>query len=214
MLTRFLQLLGVGDDILARLDRAVLAFQRPGLLAVGLALLLPAGWFIIRRQRHNLATATPALRAALDITRLGVLLVLVIVVAGPYLKIDYEIEKRPVVALLFDRSASMQLPSGPFATSDEAGALATALSGQQAAESPHSISIQAEKRAALETMTRAKLAEAIVSAGRKAFLDPMSRRFEVRAYAFARQSAPVELRESGAGDCRCGAIRCGWHTPG
>ncbi len=62
MLIRILKLIGVGDEILARLDQAVLAFQRPGLLWVGLALLVPAGWLIIRRQRRNLATASPGLR--------------------------------------------------------------------------------------------------------------------------------------------------------
>lgn len=197
MLNRILQMLGVGDEILARLDHAVLAFQRPGLLWVGLALLVPAGWFVIRRQRRNLATAAPALRAALDATRLAILTVLVLVLAGPYLKLDYAIEKRPVVALLFDRSASMQLPAGPFPTSDEAGALARALAGRQSARTNRSVPIKAEERIALEKMTRARLAAAVVNASRKEFLDPMSQRFEIRAYAFASQSARLDAASVG-----------------
>jgi hypothetical protein len=197
MLSRVLQLLGVSDEILARLDHAVLSFQRPGLLGVGLVLLVPAGWFIIRRQRRNLATASPALRTALDLTRLAVLTVLVLVLAGPYLKLDYAIEKRPVVALLFDRSASMDLPAGPFASNDEGDALAHGLSMPQAAGSNQSAAVKSEDRAAIARMTRAQLAAAVVSAGRKEFLDPMSRRFEIRAYAFARQSAPLEVAKLG-----------------
>jgi hypothetical protein len=197
MLIRILQWLGVSDEILARLDHAVLAFQRPGLLWVGIALLVPAGWFIIRRQRRNLATASPALRAALDITRLAVLAVLVLVLAGPYLKIDYSIEKRPVVALLFDRSASMELPTGPFPSSDETAALARALSIGKSAGTSRADTNDAGERAAIEKMTRAKLTEAVVNASRKAFLDPISGRFEIRAYTFARQAAPVDISSVG-----------------
>ena len=51
MLTQLLRLIGVGDEILVRLDQTVLAFQRPELLWVGLALLIPIGFFIVRRQR-------------------------------------------------------------------------------------------------------------------------------------------------------------------
>jgi len=64
MLTRLLRLIGVGEEILVRLDQAVLVFHRPGLLWLGLALLLPVGYFIVRRQRTNLATASPRLRRA------------------------------------------------------------------------------------------------------------------------------------------------------
>jgi len=181
MLLRILKMIGVGDEILARLDQAVLAFQRPGLFWVGLALLLPAGWFIIRRQRRNLATASPALRAALDVTRLAVLTVLVVALAGPYLRIDYAIEKRPVVALVFDGSESMQLPAGPFLGNHEADALARAAFAQQPSGKDAPASKRAEQRNALERMTRAGLVQTIVSAGRKEFLEPMSRRFEVRA---------------------------------
>ncbi len=197
MLFRILKMIGVGDEILARLDQAVLAFQRPGLLWVGLALLVPAGWFIIRRQRRNLAAASPALRAALDLTRLAVLTVLVVVLAGPYLRIDYAIEKRPVVALLFDRSASMQLPAGPFPASDEVEALARAAFARQPSGASAPASQKAEQRTALERMTRAGLARAVVSAGSMEFLEPMSRRFEVLAYSFARQPAPLAVESVG-----------------
>jgi hypothetical protein len=199
MLLRILKVIGVGDEILARLDQSVLAFQRPGLLWVGLVLLVPAGWFIVRRQRRNLSTASPALRASLSLTRVAVLSVLVVVLAGPYLRIDFAIEKRPVVALLFDRSASMQLPAGPFSTSDEAAALVRAASAQPSAGAlpPASTEAKADERTALEHFTRAELAQAVASANRKEFLEPLSRRFEIRAYRFARQSALLAVDERG-----------------
>jgi hypothetical protein len=190
-------MLGAGDDILARLDQAVLAFQRPGLLWLGLALFVPAGWVVIRRQRLNLATASPALRVALNLTRLAILAILILVLTGPYLKIDYSIEKRPVVALLFDRSESMQLPAGPYPASDEVASLTRALSAQQSDVKPEDPALNAGQRAALERMTRAELAAAVVSARRGEFFEKISQRFEPRAYSFARQSAQLAVQSVG-----------------
>ena len=60
MLKWLLQTLGVGDEFLVRLDQATLAVQRPGVLYVGLALLVPVAVFIVRRQRRNLSSTPPA----------------------------------------------------------------------------------------------------------------------------------------------------------
>ncbi len=122
---------------------------------------------------------------------------LVVVLAGPYLRIDYAIEKRPVVALVFDRSESMQLPAGPFPASDEADALARAAFAQQPLGTKEAASKKAEQRTAVERMTRARLAQAVVNARRKEFLEPISRRLEVRAYSFARQPAALAVQSVG-----------------
>lgn len=173
MLDWLLKTIGVTDDLLVRLDQAALAVQRPGLLWLGLALLVPVGWFIIRRQRQSLASTPPALRGALSATRIAVVALLVLVLAGPYLKVDYQVDKRPVVALLFDQSQSMQLPSGPFEDETEAKKVAQAADGEIAAE-------------ALNEVSRARLAQGVVRAAAKGLTEPLAERFDLRYYTFAR----------------------------
>jgi hypothetical protein len=197
MLTRFLKLIGVGDDILVHLDQAVLAFQRPGLLWLGLALLVPVGYWVIRRQRANLATASPGLRNALNATRLGILLLLVLVLAGPYLRLDYEIEKRSVVALVFDQSDSMQLPAGPFENREEADALSRAINPARPGEETSPAAKGAGPPVAMETLSRSGLVQAVLNVGRQRFLDRLTERFEVRGYAFGRETVPFNLGPQG-----------------
>ncbi len=187
MIKWFLTTIGVGDELLVRLDQAVLAVQRPGLLWVGLALLVPVGWFIIQRQRQNLAGIPGALRAALSATRIAVVGLLVVVLAGPYLKVDYQIDKRPIVALLFDQSQSMQLPAGPFEDNAEAVKVAQAAGyltspGQGIGGQP-----DPETRKALNQVGRTKLAQTVVKASVKTLTEPLAEKFDVRYYAFSRQ---------------------------
>ncbi|MEO8495564.1 MAG: hypothetical protein ABI614_10880, partial [Planctomycetota bacterium] len=103
----FLKSIGVTDEVIEHLDKAQLAFQRPAVLWIGLILLIPAGYFIYIRQRDNLATLATKFRVALTATRVFVLAILIAILAGPYLKIDHQITKRPIVAILFDESQSM-----------------------------------------------------------------------------------------------------------
>src|SRR5205823_14943478 len=85
-----------------------------------LVLLPLLGVYAYRRQRRNLRTVPPLLRAALTATRVLVLALLFLVLAAPYLKRVERVERRPIVALLFDHSQSMQLEAGPFAADQEA----------------------------------------------------------------------------------------------
>ena len=84
------------------------------LAAIGLALLVPTAWFIVRRQRRNLPHVSPAVRQTLSACRIGVLLLLVMVLGAPYLHIDETLDLKPAVALIVDDSASMHLLAGPF----------------------------------------------------------------------------------------------------
>src|SRR5579863_5360193 len=114
MLEWFLKTTGSTDkDVFAHLDKAQLAFQRPSLLWLGLLALIPVGYFIYRRQERNLGSVPHALGVALTVTRIVILMLLTITLAGPYLKIDHKVEKKPIVAFFFDGSQSMQLPAGP-----------------------------------------------------------------------------------------------------
>ena len=187
MLKWLLTTIGVENELVANLDRATFAVQRPAWLAIGLVLLVPAAYFIIRRQRDHLASTPRTLRAALATTRVLILAALVIVLAGPYLKLDESVERKPVVALLFDQSRSMDLPAGPFESEAEAARLARAAGYATGPDGR----LDAEARKAINKVGRAKLAREVIRAGAKGLTEPLAERFELRFYAFARGLAPM-----------------------
>ena len=122
----FLKSIGVTDEVMQHLDKAQLAFQRPVILWIGLLLLIPVGYFIYTRQRKNLSTLPRKVQITLTATRVIVLAIMIAILAGPYLKIDHQVTKRPIVAILYDESQSMELPAGPFASDEELLAVAAA----------------------------------------------------------------------------------------
>ena len=93
--------------VTADLENVQLAFQRPALLWLGLLLLIPVAYFVYVRQRDNLGTIPKRFRVALSVMRVGILAVLIFAVSGPYLKIDHQVTKKPIFAVLFDSSQSM-----------------------------------------------------------------------------------------------------------
>lgn len=119
MLQRFLQLLGIHEDVLKHMDREELVFQRGEVLWIGAVLLLPLAWMVYRRQKLNLHTVPKWLLFTLCVTRVSILTLLFVVLSGPYLRIDHKYERKPIVAFLFDNSQSMRLPAGPFETDEE-----------------------------------------------------------------------------------------------
>ena len=188
MIAWLLKTIGVGDDFVGHLDKVSLALQRPAVLWVGLALLMPVGWFIVRRQRENLPGASPGLRAALCCTRLFILLALITVLAGPYLRLDLRQEKKPIVALLFDRSESMRLPAGPFEGDDAAARVARA-AGYATSDGK----IDTEARKALASAARLTIAQDAVKAQAKALLEPIVESHDVKFASFARDLTPLGI---------------------
>src|SRR5438128_9504186 len=122
----FLRLIGIGDDFVQHLDEVSLAVQHPAVLWTGMLVVACLAVWIYRRQRRNLASVPRALIVALTGIRVAILALLVITLSGPFLKIDHKNEKKPIVALLFDHSQSMQLPAGDFADDKELSRLAQA----------------------------------------------------------------------------------------
>jgi hypothetical protein len=182
----FLKLINADSEFTTHLDKVRLAFQHP--TALWLMLLLPpVGFYIYRRQRSNLVTVPTRLVAALTATRLIVLALLFLVLAGPYLKLDHQIEKRPIVAVVFDHSQSMTLPAGPF-EDDQMPRVAKAAGYQTAGDQ-----LDAEARKALNRIARAKLAHSAVESARDDFLKPVSEKFDLRMYSFAREATPLAV---------------------
>src|SRR6516165_4802292 len=126
MTSWLLRQLNITDEFVSHLGEAHLAFQHPLALTVGLVLLAPVAAYIFLRQKWNLPSVPPLLRLVLTATRVLILLLLVLVLGGPYLKIDHTSEKKPILALLFDHSQSMQLHAGPFESEDEYARIAAA----------------------------------------------------------------------------------------
>ena len=114
MIAWLLKILGISDEVAGNFGQAELRWGHGELAAIGLALLVPTAWFIVRRQRRNLPHVAPRARQALSACRIGVLLLLVMVLGAPYLHTDETLDLKPVVALVVDDSASMDLPAGPF----------------------------------------------------------------------------------------------------
>jgi hypothetical protein len=185
----FLQSIGVEPDILKHWGAAALSVQHPLAFWLGLAALIPAGLLIYRRQRRNLGSVPPWVIGALSATRIVILLLLVLALSSPYLKLDYQRERRPQVALLFDTSESMQLPAGPFADGAEARAIARA-----AGYAKPDGTVDAEARQALNRISRIKLAETSVRIATNTLCAPLARRFDVRYYAFAEAVAPMGVK--------------------
>ncbi|MBC8356286.1 MAG: hypothetical protein H8E66_30270 [Planctomycetes bacterium] len=184
----FLKSIGVTDEVIQHLDKAQLAFQRPVVLWVGLVLLIPTAYFIYTRQRDNLSSLAQGFRVALTATRVIVLAILIAILAGPYLKIDHQITKRPIVAILFDESQSMNLPAGPFATNEELLAVAVS-EGQELQEGD----VAAEVKQSLAELSRSAVARSLVRHADDMLLKPLQKEHDIRYYHFSRQPSGFEF---------------------
>ena len=88
MIGWLLKFLGYGSEVASNFSHAELRWAHGELAAIGLVLLIPACWFMIRRQRQNLAHVAPRVRRVLSACRIGVLLLLVLVMGAPLRKAE------------------------------------------------------------------------------------------------------------------------------
>jgi hypothetical protein len=178
-----LRQLNLTDEFVGHLDQVSVAFQNPRLLALGLVLLVPAAVFIYLRQRRNLVTVPMSLRLTLTATRVLILLMLVLILGSPHARLDHKSENRPVLALLFDHSQSMQLPAGPW--DSEAELVRVALAAGYRAQGS---AADADTRRALNRMSRAKLAHTVVAGSARPFFEKLSKKYEVQYWSFSRDA--------------------------
>ena len=175
-----LKQLNLSGEFADHLDEVSLTFQHPRLLVIGLALLLPAALFIYFRQKRNLPTVPTSLRLTLSATRILILLMLVLVLGSPFLKLDHKAENKPIVAVLFDQSQSMQLPAGPYESESELLRIAEA-AGYRATGA----SADADTRRALNRMSRAKLGQAVINGSARPLFQKLAKKFDVQYFSFA-----------------------------
>lgn len=194
MLESLLRSIGVADEMVENISDAHVAFQRP-LWLYALLLLIPAAWFIYTRQRSNLATVRRGFRIALTVTRVFVLAMLILVLASPVLRLTEEINKKPILAVVFDASQSMQLPAGPFASDEERLAVAKA-AGLAVGDDG---TMDAEIRSTINGYGRVQLAQEAVEVARAAVFDKLAEKYDVQYFAFARRLEPIELKSDGGG---------------
>ena len=187
MLAWFLRLLGLSQELTDQLVHASFAFQRPAIFWGGLLILIPLGYYIFQRHRHRLIAAPPILHVALSGCRVAILALLVFILAGPYLRIDHTMEKRPIVALLLDESRSMWLPAGPFSkemTEGLARAAGLVASDQQVDETT---------REALDQMSRLAVALGALHTHQDLILHQLAERFDLRFFTVGEKLAQMKL---------------------
>src|SRR5262245_37017737 len=183
MLAWFLKQLGVSSEMTRHLADASWALQRPAAFWIGMALLAPVGLFIHYRHRSSLVTLPSMLRNVLTGCRVAVLALMVYVLAGPYLKLDLKLERRPIVALLIDQSKSMGLPAGPFESDDEVAGIARAAGLESGLQTTRDGLNQA--RQAVNDLSRAQLAHTVIEASGHQLLKPIGDRFDLRVFGVA-----------------------------
>jgi hypothetical protein len=188
-----LRLLGIRGEVASHIQQAQLRWAHGELLVIGLVLLVPAAWFIVRRHRRNLPHISARASGALSACRIGVLAVLVFVLGAPYLHYDETIDHKPVVALIVDESASMALPAGPFDAAQTAALIKIAGLASAKGETGGQSSGErdAARRKPLNLMTRGELLAAVLREARPSLLAPLQEKFDLRIYGVARKVRPI-----------------------
>jgi len=186
---------GIGHELATRIDHAEWHWARPAILWIGLVLLVPLGIWIARRHAARMPWLSPRLRRTLTACRIAVMALLVFILAGPYVRLEETIEDRPVVAILRDASASMDLRVGPLpAASVPAVAGAVGLD-QPAPDDAQAIASLGER---LAGWTRRELLVALLEAQEATTLRQLGDRFDVRFYEVGRH--PVRLASDPVGE--------------
>lgn len=181
-LARLARAVGIGHELASRVDALEWHWARPWVAWIGFALVVPAAWWICRRHADRLPWLAPRLRRVLDICRIGVLVILVFVLAGPFIRLDERVVERPVVAVVVDDSESMDLPVGRLPASSIA-AVATAL-GREAPNDEAGVEGIVES---IGRMTRREFLAGLEGARPGGILGAAAEGFDVRRYSVARR---------------------------
>ena len=183
MTQTLLQWMGIGSELAERADDLRLLVARPMFLVLALLVAAPLAWWVAARHRAIVPRSHRGVRWVLTTCRVAFVVLLLIVLADPYVQLSETVKHKPVLAVLVDQSASMDLLAGPFedeARSTLAGVLQLPEAGDAAA-----------KRRAVEAMSRAQVADGLFVAARRAWGEAVEERFDVRQYVIGRTARPV-----------------------
>lgn len=109
-----LWVLGLGGSVTSETSSLSLHWARPGFLIAGLLLIVPVTWWVYYRQQRNIPHIGRSPRWVMTACRVMVFLLLMLVLAGPYLRIEEQVSRPPVIAVIEDVSNSMSMQAGPF----------------------------------------------------------------------------------------------------
>ncbi len=202
MTETFLNLIGVTDEISGQLDDVVLLWARPVFLWIGLIGVLPVAALVWLRQAHSIGHVRALLRGILTGCRAAVFLLLMIVLAGPYVRLEQPTEHKPVLAVLLDVSASMDLPAGPFTTEELRGIVRITQmhregeAGGEAAEGgdgQRDAAVPPRLRRQVNNWSRLRLMQGVLAAQREGMFKELSERFDVRFYRVGRGVERVDI---------------------
>ena len=190
----FLRLIGVGDELTTHVDQVEWGWTHPGWLW----LLLPvagAGAGVVWLHRRYLPHIAPLPRQVLSVCRIAVLVLLVLVLAGPLVRLTLDEELKPVLAVVVDESQSMGLPVGRF-TDEQLEPLARVAGLLESPDDPEAeVPLSPEVRKQVNSLTRLGLADQVLKRQWSRLLAPLQERFELRSYRVARQVRQVPLED-------------------
>ena len=203
-----LRTIGIGGELTERVDDLQWLAARPIWLwaaALGTPLLLLA---IHRRHRASIGHIRAWARHVLTACRVAFFVLLMIALAGPYVRLHQQVTTRPLLAVVVDESASMGLAAGPFDGAAVPGlAAAAGLTATGDAEEPD----RQSWRKQLGEMSRADLTERVLGHGETTWLASVADRLEVRHYRVASEvrqvqagTAPLQLTTEQAQDSALG----------
>lgn len=200
MIAWLLNQIGIESDITSRLEHARWLLTQPLVLWLGLAIMVPVGIMIFLRHSRNFPNLAPWCRGLLTTFRISVLVILVILLSGPFIRVREPVQQKPILALLLDESESMQLPAGPFGP-EQIAPLARAAgllnaagdnpagTGQENVKTNVDLKIQQQ----LNTISRSELVRRVLQT-QAPILERLSQRFDIRPYRFAQSVVRSSLK--------------------
>ena len=187
----FLRLIGIGDQITSHVDAVHWGWTRPGWLWL-LAPVAVVAVFIVWLQRRNMQHIAPLSRHILSVCRIAVLILLVVVLAGPCVMLTQEEQKKPILAVVVDESQSMTLPLGQLEDERLLRLAAVARLSEPDDQADAAPRLTPDLRKRMNSMSRLELVDGALERRWSDLFAPLAERFDLRSYRVAGQVRQVD----------------------
>lgn len=164
-------------------------WARPGFLWAGLLLALPLMGWIYARHRRNLPHVSRWARVVMTFCRTSLFVLLMLVLAGPFVRLDSVVTHKPVIAVIRDVSQSMDMSAGPFTTAELAGP-ASLLSENKNDSADATANTSGDKRQT-NALTRWQVSQLVLDKPLRAVREASAARFDWRLYEAGREVQPA-----------------------